>query len=136
MEFNRSKGYETSSPKTFPRQTPEESESDLRNRKACSLNEATGESECSYTYVSNIRVNFSGFNSYNTVYNYDPTTNTYLRSYATGNTHMVYDCPATATSITADCTRPDLPERHRRHARPRVDHVRQLSRSHYDPRSR
>lgn len=103
MDFNRSKGYETSSPKTLPRQTPEDAESDLKNRKNCSLNEATGETECSYAYASNIRINFSGFNSYNTVYNYDPKTNTYLRSYATGDAHMVYDCPAAATSITADC---------------------------------
>lgn len=47
--------------------------------------------------VPEVAVNFGGAADYNVVYDYDPDTNTYPRSYASGAAHLVYQCPTNNT---------------------------------------
>ncbi len=107
QEFNDSKGYITSSPKTFPRLTPEEVEAD-RLIPECTKNEA-GEciepAESNDIFVNQIQASFTGIHDYNIQYTYDATTNRYLRSYTQGGAHMTYDCPAGVTEF-ANCGAP------------------------------
>ena len=44
--------------------------------------------------VSDIAINFGNVATYNTIYKYNSETNSYARSYANGNDHLVYECPA------------------------------------------
>lgn len=88
--YSSDRGQTSSNPKAFPRLTPDEAKQLLMLEQNCPEGEV-----CEPTYVSPISINFSkAYRAYNTVYNYDPDTNTYLRSFATGVPHEVYDCPA------------------------------------------
>lgn len=91
LEFNQSKGYTTSSPQAFPQLTPSAAALASDQLQAC-LNDP----ECAGTaeVADVINVNFGNLPNYNTSYHYDATTNRYLRSYQSGNAHLVYLCPA------------------------------------------
>lgn len=92
LQFNADHGYTTSSPKTFPRLTPVEA-----NQIASqNLNpDCPEDAVCDIApLVSTISINFGNWVNYNTVYNYDPATNTYARGYQSGDAHLVYECPA------------------------------------------
>lgn len=96
LQFNINHGYTTSSPKTFPRLTPDEAAEIAK--KNLNPTECAEETECIATepptLVSNIRINFGNWINYNTVYSYNPESNTYARSYQSGDAHLVYECPA------------------------------------------
>lgn len=94
--FANDRGYTTSTPKAFSRLTPEESALIVAEN-----HQPSDDGEELYAYVSDISINFGQFPAYNTFYRYDPTTNTYSRSYQTGDAHTVYDCPA-------DLNEPDI----------------------------
>lgn len=102
-KFNSDKGYNSSNPKVFSRMTPEESDSELKEiRKESSSEESpeqTAETEKKYTAANDIYIHVTTAANYNVKYNYDPNTNTYLRSYE-GNSgkHMVYNCKGLANS--------------------------------------
>lgn len=91
-EFNTDHGYTSSSPKTFPRLTPDEVSQIIDLNNQCPEGEV-----CDIAPTQPIKLNFGASQSYNLVYNYDPETNTYFRSYASGDQHLVYDCPADLT---------------------------------------
>ena len=85
--FNSSKGYISSNPKTFPRLTPEAAS------EATAANTTCIEESCVTDVVGEISIAFGASPTYNTTYTYDPITNKYLRSYATGKPHLSYECP-------------------------------------------
>ncbi len=88
-QFNETKGYTTSSPKAFPRLTPAETSDIIAEHNACVESE-----DCTIEIVDIINLQFGASPTFNTVYNYDPITNKYFRSYATGEPHTTYECPA------------------------------------------
>lgn len=88
-QFNETKGYNTSSPKTFPRLTPDQTTEILDEQAACADSE-----ECIVEIIDTINLQFGASQTFNTVYEYDPITNKYFRFYATGEPHTSYECPA------------------------------------------
>ncbi len=99
LKFNSDHGYSTSNPKTFPRLTPDEAlEIAQRNtspKDPAADNSSNQESlDGQPDLASTIRINFSNLINYNTLYSYDSESNTYARSYQTGDPHLVYECPA------------------------------------------
>lgn len=84
--FASDKGYTTSNPKVFPRLAPEEAALEVLKARENTAEEV-------YNYISDISITFSGYADYNTFYTYDPITNTYPRSFQTGDQHLVYNCP-------------------------------------------
>ena len=88
-QFNETQGYTTSNPKTFPRLTPDETSNILSEQAACA-----DSADCVVEIVNTISLQFGASPTFNTVYNYDPTTNKYFRSYASGEPHVSYECPA------------------------------------------
>lgn len=100
LNFNNNNGYTTSSPKTFPRLTPDYTPS---TAEPCD-EEATN--ECiTDELATSITTTFTGLIDYNVNYRYSSDSNTYLRSYGNGNAHMVYDCAANLTEpYTGDCS--------------------------------
>ncbi len=81
----------------FARLTPDES---AQNRVEASAIEplvitepSDGDTSFLETPFPPITLNFGSWAGYNVVYTYDNTTNTYLRSYDTGEAHLVYQCP-------------------------------------------
>lgn len=92
LQFNTDHGYATSSPKTFPRLIPAEAAAIVKQNLNPDCPEDT---ICDIAPpVNTIYINFGNWVNYNTVYNYDPETNTYTRSYQSGDAHLVYECPA------------------------------------------
>lgn len=94
--FNQSKNYTTSSPKTFPRLEPAEL-ADLGHQ------ECTEESECveEDNIATSIRTVFTNLSDYIVNYTYDAESNTYQRAYERTGTHLTYDCPAGVTNFSA-----------------------------------
>ncbi len=86
--FNRDQNYQRSEPKVFPRLTSEQNDKELKKIKKA---EKAASNE--YAFAKNIYIHVTAAQNYNVKYDYDATTNTYLRSYE-GNSgkHMVYDC--------------------------------------------
>lgn len=95
LRFNSDHGYNTSNPQTFARLTPTEVVEHLATMNSCDPEAGTADpSNCAqYDRADYIKVNFGYFADYNVRYHYDPTSNTYLRSYENGNNHLVYHCP-------------------------------------------
>lgn len=98
-DFGTSKGFNTSNITGFNRMTPSEAEDKAaENLQAANpAEDATDENGNPITPIpltTDIAINFGSIASYNTIYKYNSETNSYLRSYANGNAHMVHDCPA------------------------------------------
>ena len=97
-------GYSTSNPQTLPRLTPKEAEELVatarknagldqpENSEDSSENTATESADSVTPLIKEFSVNFGSVATFNTVYRYDENTNTYNRSYASGEDHIVYDC--------------------------------------------
>ena len=101
IAFNQSRGETTSNPKTFPRLTDAEVQEILSSQKA--LCDADAETECevaeSHVQITHITTKFTNLLDYIVNYDYDPATNTYLRSYETGAQHLAYSCPRGANDV-------------------------------------
>lgn len=107
--YNNDRGWTSSSIKPFSRYTPEENDQVLSENFSCTDSAENGEDAvCDIATVTNIRINFSGVPSYNTVYQYDTENNRYLRSYANGEEHLTYTCPDNLYQprTTTDCGEP------------------------------
>lgn len=95
--FSEAKGYNSSDIKGFARLTPSESDQirakGLTDKPLDITSPSEGNTSEVTSKASNIRFNFGGSATFNVVYNYDPETNSYLRSYADGVKHEVYVCP-------------------------------------------
>lgn len=83
--------------KGFSRLTPQESDEELARSSTTEqlviTKPAEGNTSEMEVSVPKISLFFGGLANFNVEYNYDTKTNTYLRSYASGNSHEVYDCP-------------------------------------------
>ncbi|MBR3233931.1 DUF3048 domain-containing protein [Candidatus Saccharibacteria bacterium] len=115
-KFNNDHGYNSSALTSFPRLTPDEADdlvSEAREKAEPQQTDcAEGEegTDCKATpatpLVTNIAVNFGYVATFNTTYQYDEQSNTYLRSYASGEQHLVYSCADIAKNQPtprADC---------------------------------
>ena len=100
-QFALDAGYTKSHPVAFPRLTPKEAE-EARSQALVAASPSTTKNENgeevevppTQPLVTTVNINF-GYNAYfNLVYSYDATSNSYLRSYATGEAHYSYNCPA------------------------------------------
>lgn len=103
-KFNNSKNYTTSSPKTFPRLTPDEAV-DIANRQTRECTE--DEANCAGAktpLIAQIRTAFTGISDYIVHYQYDASTNTYLRFYENGGAHQTYTCSNQVSDPPAGCT--------------------------------
>ncbi len=110
-KFNSDKGYKTSSPKVFARQTPAESAEVAKTvqENASNTTSKTNSSQNGeLTPVSKIAINFGKLPNFNTVYKYNAKTNSYDRSFASGAEHIVYGCRAglTKPSPKEECGEP------------------------------
>ena len=97
--YNLSKGWTTSTPKTFTRQTPKETAELLERRAKCNEQESTDDTSSTeltcdeYIPATTIKINFSANTSHNVIYNYNPASNNYLRNHQDGQPHLSYECP-------------------------------------------
>lgn len=96
--FNTSMGYTSSSPKTFPRLTPDAVQEIINAQTPCATSpedpnyNASCTAEPALTSANFIRTAFSNLADYIINYTYDPATNKYLRAYEYGGAHMTYTC--------------------------------------------
>lgn len=109
--------YTTAKYTAWPRLTPEESltaaqavnptteDTTDANTEPDTNTESTSDTT-KPTPVSTIRINYGGYADFNPVYQYNPDTNTYLRSYASGTPHNAYACPDGLSDpvFSRDCT--------------------------------
>lgn len=109
-QFNADNGYNSSTLQAFPRLLPKEADEAVKTaRKNAGLDQPEGEenkqtdcgtntegTDCQATpvtpLVTHFAINFSYSTSFNTEYTYDEKTNTYPRSYASGEPHLIYSC--------------------------------------------
>jgi hypothetical protein len=102
--FNRDDKNERSEPKTMPRMSPEDSAAELK-----AIRKAQSEGDTSkYAFVSNIYVHMSVFVHHNVNYVYNASTNSYTRTYESGEPHVSYTCKnlkvsENAISPSRDC---------------------------------
>lgn len=91
-------GYSTSDPQVLPRLSIKETaDAVAAARSAAGLDDKESSDESSQDnpvtpLVKEIAVNFGYVGSFNTIYRYDENTNTYNRSYASGEDHITYTC--------------------------------------------
>lgn len=102
-QFNQDNGYTTSSPKAFPRYTPEQNDEILAARQCADADET-----CTTEDISEIYINFGNSAPHNVRYLYDSDSNTYLRFHQDGEPHLSYNCAATLEqpSTKIDCGDP------------------------------
>ncbi len=95
-QFNNSWGYTSSEVKGFDRMTVAESEHARIDGLAVNKLEITTPALSSTSElvakVSEIHFYFGGSDSFNVDYRYDLASNKYLRSYANGDEHQIYNC--------------------------------------------
>lgn len=93
-------GNMTSDVHGFARMTPDESNRErvdaLAGEKLDITRKATGDTSSVDVKVPTVALRFGGWADFNVNYNYDAESNTYLRSYESGNPHEVYVCPEEA----------------------------------------
>ena len=124
-KFAKDKDYTRSDPKVLPRLTPDDVEKTLSEIKEATSEENSESKDTDSTKSTNtkdtkdtkdtksapklaseIAVNFGTTSSFNTIYKYDTESNTYLRSYANGEAHLVYSCEDSTKATPApksDC---------------------------------
>lgn len=96
-KMNSDRGYGESNVNGFNRMTPEESlkarVDGLVEEKLDITKASTGKTSALSAGVASIGINFGGLPNFNVRYNYNPDNNNYLRSYASGAAHEIYECP-------------------------------------------
>ncbi len=97
-QFSADRGYNTSEINGFSRMTPDESKrariNALISEKLEITTPTTADTSEMNAKVASIGLGFGGWANFNVNYNYDMSSNTYLRSYESGALHEVYDCPS------------------------------------------
>ena len=98
LKMNSDRDYGGSDIKGFSRMTPDDS---LKSRvdnlvveKLVIYEPSSGKTSELAAKAPTIAVNFGGMPNFNVRYTYDPASNTYLRSYASGTPHDIYECPS------------------------------------------
>lgn len=97
-QYSADHGYDTSEINGFARMTPEESNAArvdaLVAEKLDIVRPASEDTSVLTDTVNSIDLNYASSANFNVHYEYDIETNTYLRSYASGKAHEVYECDA------------------------------------------
>ena len=97
-KFSSDRGYDSSNIKGFARLKPEESEhariDALAAEKLVITKAAKGNTSELKPAVNEVSLNLGGWSDFNVHYQYDTNSGKYLRSYASGAAHEVYNCPA------------------------------------------
>ena len=107
-------GYLSSDVKAFARFTPAEAarnKIDVQVESKLKIDQPTDKDTDALTpRVTHLVLRFGAIPNFNPVYDYDPTTNTYKRSYETGAAHLSYDCSGKTGDITPElvCTEVQL----------------------------
>ena len=95
-QFGIDHDYNTSDVRGFTRLTPVESEQQRANESVSEkleITTATDKDTSAVTVpVPTIALNLGGWADFNVNYSYDAESNTYLRSYESGDPHQVYNC--------------------------------------------
>ena len=95
-KFSTDHGYNTSDIKGFARLTPAESEqqrADESVSEKLDITKATSEDTSTVAVpVPSIAMDLGGWADFNVNYSYDAESNTYLRSYGSGDPHLIYAC--------------------------------------------
>ncbi|MBQ7802869.1 DUF3048 domain-containing protein [Candidatus Saccharibacteria bacterium] len=93
--FNLSKGYLSSDIKSFPRLLPEEAYHNLVDAQASNRlridSASSSDTNVLSAKVNHIVLKFGYVPNFNPVFDYNPATNSYNRSYETGAAHNVFD---------------------------------------------
>ena len=96
-KMSSDRGYGGSDIKGFTRMTPAESKKSrvdsLVEEKLDIIKASSGKTSSLVAKTPVVAVNFGGLANFNVSYNYNADSNTYLRSYASGATHYIYECP-------------------------------------------
>lgn len=96
-QYSSDHGYNTSDVKGFKRMTPTESAHarvDANVAEKLDITKpATGNTSEVVASVNSINLNLGGWATFNVQYEYDVASNTYKRSYESGEPHEVYQCP-------------------------------------------
>lgn len=96
-QFTTDRGYNTSNVNGFTRMTPEEAKKarvdTTVTEKLVITEPATASTSTLTPKTTAISLNYGWSSSFNVRYNYNAETNTYFRSYASGEAHNNYDCP-------------------------------------------
>lgn len=97
-KMNGERNYGGSNIKGFTRMTPDESTKSkmdsLVEEKLVIYEPSTGKTSKLAVKTPDIAINFGGMPNFNVRYKYDLESNTYLRSYESGLSHDIYECPA------------------------------------------
>lgn len=100
------RGLTSSNPTSFERKSPSDSEKSrilTLSTNPLDIDVSTDTSVSALApKISHITFDLSGYPSFNPVYDYDPSTNSYKRSYASGEPHISYNCPATLGEATPE----------------------------------
>lgn len=95
--FNADAGFKTSEIKGFARMTPDKAKKEqvdgLVANRLDIVKAAEGDTSAMTAEAPSVTMRFGGIPSFNVHYDYDMATNRYLRSYASGEAHKVYQCP-------------------------------------------
>ena len=96
QKYSTDSGHNTSDIKGFARMTPEESIKARIDSGAVEKLDITKATSADTSEMvpgtTSIDLNFGGWDNFNVHYEYDASTNTYARSYASGADHEVYKC--------------------------------------------
>ena len=97
-KFNSDRGYDSSKISGFSRMTPKESNKELVEHGASEILDILKATETNTSEItpeiSGINIDFGGWPNFNVHYDFNMETNTYNRSYASGEPHQVYKCEA------------------------------------------
>lgn len=98
QQFANDAGFTKSEIKGFARMTPDEAKRkfvDSTVSEKINITKATEkDTSARAAEVARTVFNFGGWDIFNVVYDYDISSNTYKRTYADGEPHNVYNCPA------------------------------------------
>ena len=98
--------YLSSDVRSFSRFTPSESarnKIDVQAEEKLKIDQpATGDTDALSPKVTHITMRIGAMPTFNPVYDYDPATNSYKRSYETGVTHTSYDCTGKTGEVTPE----------------------------------
>lgn len=96
-QYSANTGYTSANIKGFARMTPEQSAKSRVDATVSEKLDITKASEKNLSemkaQVGHIELTYGGWGDFNVVYDYNSATNTYNRSYGSGEPHSVYVCP-------------------------------------------
>ena len=104
--YNKLNGYLSSDIKSFARFTPPEAarnKIDVQVKEKLKIDQpSASDAETLTPSATHITMRIGAMPNFNPVYDYDAATNTYKRSYETGQPHTSYDCTGKTEEVTPE----------------------------------